>query len=82
MGAQGPGDMFRKFRDAHRRRVEHDPKRGWAEGWMLTGWAWLRHRLAQDELDPDHLPRCRAVVAKLAKKKWVLLCDCVATLPY
>jgi hypothetical protein len=71
--------MFRAFRDAYRRRLEHDPKRGWPEGWMLTGWNWLRDRMAKDELDADHLPRCRAVVLKLSgKKKWVFLYDCVA----
>ncbi len=46
---------------------------------MLTGWEWLRERMVRDELDADHLPRCRAVVLKLSgKKKWVFLYDCVA----
>jgi hypothetical protein len=70
--------MFRAFRDIYRRRVEHDPKRGWAEGWMATGWNWLRQRLAQDELGAEHLPRCHAVVDKLSKKKWVFLYECIA----
>ncbi len=45
---------------------------------MLTGWEWVRQRMARDELGAEHSSRIRGVVTKLCRSKWVLLYECVA----